>query len=255
MFSEEPVSLKGLGYGNGVPMSCSAVCKVDFPISDEDLEELTESKEAEVHGQRRIPDGRHLCQIHDACTDHVPGGKLWRCFVLVLFGVGKAFVSTAPLPSTSASLEQDPALRMVAERLCEVFEDRLLDGKSRTFPVQELLGAEEILARMWFEHTVSRMYTLVSLGEIVSRRTWTPGRVLNPAPHYLELRRLMLDWRTGWRRFFSEMDPAAFQKHLRGGLSRRTRVEFGDAVYRVELARVVRIVDAAVDRTVETLQI
>ena len=62
----------------------------------------------------------------------------------------------------------------------KVFEDRLLDGKSRTFPVQELLGAEEILARMWFEHTVSRMYTLVSLGEIVSRRTWTPGRVLNP---------------------------------------------------------------------------
>ncbi|CAE7890612.1 unnamed protein product, partial [Symbiodinium necroappetens] len=62
----------------------------------------------------------------------------------------------------------------------KAYEDRLLDGKRRTFPVQELLGAEEILARMWFEHTVSKMYTPVTLGEIVSRRTWTPGRVLNP---------------------------------------------------------------------------
>ena len=62
----------------------------------------------------------------------------------------------------------------------KTYEDRLLDGKRRTFPVQELLGAEEILARMWFEHTVSKMYTPVTLGEIVSRRTWTPGRVLNP---------------------------------------------------------------------------
>ncbi|OLP91089.1 hypothetical protein AK812_SmicGene27264 [Symbiodinium microadriaticum] len=60
------------------------------------------------------------------------------------------------------------------------FEDRLLDGKRRTFPVQELLGAEEVLARMWFEHTVTKMYTPVTLGEIVCRRTWTPGRVLNP---------------------------------------------------------------------------
>ena len=32
---------------------------------------------------------------------------------------------------------------------------------------------------MWFEHTVTKMYTPVTLGEIVCRRTWTPGRVLN----------------------------------------------------------------------------
>ena len=61
------------------------------------------------------------------------------------------------------------------------FENRLLDGKRRTFPVQELLGAEEVLARMWFEHTVTKMYTPVTLGEIVCRRTWTPGRVLKSA--------------------------------------------------------------------------
>ena len=33
---------------------------------------------------------------------------------------------------------------------------------------------------MWFEHTVTKMYTPVTLGEILCRRTWTPGRMLNP---------------------------------------------------------------------------
>ena len=31
-----------------------------------------------------------------------------------------------------------------------------------------------------FEHTVTKMYTPVTLGEILCRRTWTPGRMLNP---------------------------------------------------------------------------
>ncbi|CAE7863082.1 eIF3-S7, partial [Symbiodinium necroappetens] len=51
----------------------------------------------------------------------------------------------------------------------KAYEDRLLDGKRRTFPVQELLGAEEVLARMWFEHTVTKMYTPITLGEILCR--------------------------------------------------------------------------------------
>ena len=33
---------------------------------------------------------------------------------------------------------------------------------------------------MWFEHATSKMYTLVTLGEIVSRRIWTAARTLNP---------------------------------------------------------------------------
>ncbi|CAE7838599.1 unnamed protein product, partial [Symbiodinium necroappetens] len=60
------------------------------------------------------------------------------------------------------------------------YEEKLFDGKRRTFPVQELLGTEEVLARMWFEHTVTKMYTPVTLGEVLCRRTWTPGRMLNP---------------------------------------------------------------------------
>ena len=59
------------------------------------------------------------------------------------------------------------------------YEERRLDGKRRVFPAHELLGAEEVLARMWFEHTTSKM-SPVTLGEIVSRRTWTAARTLNP---------------------------------------------------------------------------
>eukprot|EP00439_Symbiodinium_sp_Y106_P057107 s76_g8.t1 len=58
---------------------------VDFPISDEDLEELTESKEAEES------------QMPVAFTRSMMPARI----------TSQAFVSTAPLPSTSASLEQD----------------------------------------------------------------------------------------------------------------------------------------------------
>jgi len=86
----------------------------------------------------------------------------------------------SPGPSSAHVPDRPPKTFSAWNQQVKAYEDRLLDGKRRTFPVQELLGAEEILARMWFEHTVSKMYTPVTLGEIVSRRTWTPGRVLNP---------------------------------------------------------------------------
>ncbi|CAE7510325.1 unnamed protein product, partial [Symbiodinium sp. CCMP2456] len=85
-----------------------------------------------------------------------------------------------PGPPSAHVPDRPPKTFSAWNQQVKAYEDRLLDGKRRTFPVQELLGAEEILARMWFEHTVSKMYTPVTLGEIVSRRTWTPGRVLNP---------------------------------------------------------------------------
>ena len=46
------------------------------------------------------------------------------------------------------------------------YEEKLFDEKRRTFPVQELLGAEEVLARMWFEHTVTKMHTPATRGPL-----------------------------------------------------------------------------------------
>ena len=48
-------------------------------------------------------------------------------------------------------------------------------GAISVFPVKELLGAEEVLARLWHEHTKSKMYKALTLGEILCRRTWAAG--------------------------------------------------------------------------------
>ena len=54
-----------------------------------------------------------------------------------------------------------------------------IDGVKRYFPAEKLLGAEEVLARLWHEHTKTKDYKPLGLGEIVSRRTWTSGMDLN----------------------------------------------------------------------------
>ncbi|CAE7393420.1 unnamed protein product [Symbiodinium natans] len=62
----------------------------------------------------------------------------------------------------------------------EAYNSRLLDGARRRFPTQTLLGAEEVLARIWHEHTASKAYTPVSLTEILSRRTYQASGEINP---------------------------------------------------------------------------
>ena len=89
--------------------------------------------------------------------------------------------NTPTSPAAAAHIPDRPPKTFAAwTQQVTAYEEKLFDGKRRTFPVQELLGAEEVLARMWFEHTVTKMYTPVNLGEILCRRTWTPGRMLNP---------------------------------------------------------------------------
>ena len=89
--------------------------------------------------------------------------------------------NTPTAAATAAHIPDRPPKTFAAwTQQVTVCEEKLFDGKRRTFPVQELLGAEEVLARMWFEHTVTKMYTPVTLDEILCRRAWTPGRMLNP---------------------------------------------------------------------------
>ena len=51
------------------------------------------------------------------------------------------------------------------------YEDVTLDNVKRIFPSQLLIGAEEVLARMLHERTVTTCYTPVKLGEIISNRS------------------------------------------------------------------------------------
>lgn len=55
-----------------------------------------------------------------------------------------------------------------------------LNGEDRSFPTQEVLGAEVVLARMYHEHRRSRMFTPVLLGEILQARSFQSNGEVNP---------------------------------------------------------------------------
>ena len=69
-----------------------------------------------------------------------------------------------------------PQWRQQIERYNEV----LLGGRRRRFPERQLMGAEAVLARLWHEHTRTKLYTPLGLGEILARRTFTASGELNP---------------------------------------------------------------------------
>ena len=54
-----------------------------------------------------------------------------------------------------------------------------LGGKNREFPTNMITGAETVLARMHHEHHVSKLYTVVKLGEILQHRVYTATGSVN----------------------------------------------------------------------------
>ena len=63
--------------------------------------------------------------------------------------------------------------------LVQAYNAKLLDGKPRQLPTRRLAGADAVLSRIYHEHTVSKAYTPLLLGEILSARTWTSADELN----------------------------------------------------------------------------
>lgn len=55
-----------------------------------------------------------------------------------------------------------------------------LDGRDRSFPVHELMGAEVILAKMWHEMNVSKNFSPIFLGDILQKRSFTASGDVNP---------------------------------------------------------------------------
>ena len=53
-------------------------------------------------------------------------------------------------------------------------------GKDRIFPTHEILGADAVIARVWWEHTHSKLYSPVQLGEVLQARTFQASGEVNP---------------------------------------------------------------------------
>ena len=85
--------------------------------------------------------------------------------------------------STSSAEDQKPPKVLPKGYWATViqdFEKEVVAGQNRTFPSHQLVGAEEVLARMVHERQVSHLFTPVRLGEVISSRHFTPSGQVNP---------------------------------------------------------------------------
>ena len=80
----------------------------------------------------------------------------------------------APLPSDRPPKDFPHWSRLVA-----AYNGVLVGGEKREFPTIELLGAEEVLSRIHWEHTKSKLYTPLGIGEILAKRTFSALGVVN----------------------------------------------------------------------------
>ena len=85
----------------------------------------------------------------------------------------------APAPATTSPDDRPPKHFAQWSAQVQAYEEKTVDGVKRVFPTEKLLGAEDVLARLWHEHTKTKEYKPLGLGEIVARRTWTAGMDLN----------------------------------------------------------------------------
>ena len=93
--------------------------------------------------------------------------------------------STPPSPGggSSGSSEEKPPKQLPAgtwTKLLAAYESQQLGGRNRVFPAHELLGAETVLARLWWEHEKTKMYSAIGLGELLQVRTLLPSGEINP---------------------------------------------------------------------------
>mgnify|MGYP000008266181 FL=1 len=103
-----------------------------------------------------------------------------------------AQIAATPKPATPANSStgspatstEDKIPKTLAPGRCaslvQDFQTQQIDGQDRVFPVQELLGAESVIARVLHEHETSKSYTPVLLGEVISIRTFQANGEPNP---------------------------------------------------------------------------
>ena len=90
-----------------------------------------------------------------------------------------ALPSASP-PTTTPSLEDKvPKTWPAGEYQTLIRQYHENSGKTRHFPEKTVLGADRILVRMWHEHHKSKNYTAVTLGEIITNRTFTATGTVN----------------------------------------------------------------------------
>lgn len=92
--------------------------------------------------------------------------------------------ATTPVATTPAAAAEDKVPKALAPgrwaKLIQEYQCQQIGNEDRIFPIQEVLGAEAIIARVLHEHEISKTYTPIQLGEIISVRTFQANGEPNP---------------------------------------------------------------------------
>ena len=100
------------------------------------------------------------------------------------------------MPTTTPSTTDDKIPKSWPKGVYQqlLTEYRTNTGNTKSFPQKILIGAEKIVVRMWHEHTTSKNYQAVGLGEIITNRTFTAtGSVNSTAKRDKSDKTLVLD--------------------------------------------------------------
>ena len=142
--------------------------------------------------ENKVTYGTPAKEIHYPEEDRRKG--LLACFIATWsqcrddFDQARASKLPAP-PPTIAALPAASSTSTTDDKVPKtwpkgVYQQLLTDyhtnnGNTRPFPEKVLLGAEKVLVRMWHEHTSSKNYQAVGLGEIITIRTFTATGSVN----------------------------------------------------------------------------
>ena len=137
----------------------------------------------EIAGTRReAPDGEQV--VVQAIMHHMwaEARKQWTTHIAVPAPAAPPAPAAGSPGAVVPALPGDKPPKTFPEwgPLVKRYNEVTIAGEPRDFPTNLLLGAEEVLARMYFEHTKSKEYTAVGLGEILQRRTFTAAMEVNP---------------------------------------------------------------------------
>lgn len=92
--------------------------------------------------------------------------------------------STGATPTSSGSTADNKVPKCLPpgkwSEMVAAYNNVTLNGKPRSFPVKELLGAEQVVTRLWHERHVSKMYTPLQLGELLQQRSFSASGEVNP---------------------------------------------------------------------------
>ncbi|CAE7501758.1 unnamed protein product [Symbiodinium sp. CCMP2456] len=116
-----------------------------------------------------------------------PGGRLElaaeeqpiaRAVLLYMFRLAQENRRSATVAATPAPYAVANGYGVWTEAVNR-YNEVTVAGCKREFPVKRLLGAESVMARFHWEHTVSRCYAPLELGELISKRSFASTNEVN----------------------------------------------------------------------------